>query len=176
MCPGKIHTPPHICMDNTIYFLSVHTYRGISVLASVARKDVLRRTIMREFAIGKYCIYAYVILDNHYHLLFKSAKGSNLPVLMRRIHGTLSFLWNKEDVMCGRKCFQSYFETIIRDKESFYLHLNYIHNNPVKHGYCNGIEAYAHSSIHSYMRFKGAEWITDCISRYPVRDYSPSGE
>lgn len=45
-----------------------------------------------------------------------------------------------------------YWEHLIRDDLDLQTHVDYIHHNPVKHGYVAQASAWPHSSIHRYIR------------------------
>jgi putative transposase len=44
-----------------------------------------------------------------------------------------------------------YWEHLIRDEYDYYKHVDYIHYNPVKHGYTKRPADWPHSSIHRYI-------------------------
>jgi putative transposase len=56
-----------------------------------------------------------------------------------------------------------YWEHTIRDEDDFARHVDYIHFNPVKHGYVEGPAAWPYSSFHRMVRlgFYPAEWAND---------------
>jgi len=41
---------------------------------------------------------------------------------------------------------------MIRDEEDFSRHVNYIHLNPVRHGWVTRVRDWPHSSFHAYVR------------------------
>jgi putative transposase len=45
-----------------------------------------------------------------------------------------------------------FWDHAIRDERDYLNHLDYIHYNPVKHGYATGPEDYPHSSYLEYVR------------------------
>ena len=45
-----------------------------------------------------------------------------------------------------------YWEHLIRDERDYRHHMDYIHYNPVKHGYVQQATAWPYSSIHRYKR------------------------
>ena len=51
---------------------------------------------------------------------------------------------------------------------------NYIHNNPVKHGYVEKWQHWPFSSAAWYLEHKGREWVLDLWREYPVLDYGKS--
>ncbi len=68
-----------------------------------------------------------------------------------------------------------YLDRVIRDERDYYRHLNYIHQNPVKHGYTTKIDDYGFSSIHQFIKEKGKGWVIGCFESYPVVDFEPEG-
>ncbi|MEH2373868.1 MAG: hypothetical protein V7K15_12515 [Nostoc sp.] len=49
--------------------------------------------------------------------------------------------------------------------------MNYIHYNPVKHGWVKSPYNWAESSVHWYLENYGRDWLRSCWIEYPVRDY-----
>jgi putative transposase len=45
-----------------------------------------------------------------------------------------------------------YWEHTITDTRDLQLHIDYIHYNPVKHGYVDSVTDWAHSSFHHYVQ------------------------
>lgn len=169
------HQPLHIYQDDSYYFVSVHTFGDVPVLQESKRKNLLLKLITKEFKKYQYKLFAFIVLDNHYHLLFQSCRGLDLRDIFHQLHGSLSHLLNREDGTPGRKIFQNYWDYILRNEIDFYTHFNYIHNNPIKHGYLShpaDLPKYHSSSYNFWIKKKGAEWINQCWERYPIRDFS----
>lgn len=53
-----------------------------------------------------------------------------------------------------------FWEHCIRDEQDFVHHVDYIHYNPVKHGYVEKASQWEYSSIHQYIQkgFLDKEW------------------
>ncbi|OQX95065.1 hypothetical protein B6I21_07390 [candidate division KSB1 bacterium 4572_119] len=127
--------PRHYYLNDTVYFITAHVYKKHSYLDSENNKQVLLDTLNNVLDESRYKLYCWVILKDHYHFLFKTRIGEKLPGLMKQIHKLVSIQINDLDEKKRRKVFQNYWDCCIRDKKDFYLHFNYIHQNPVKHGY-----------------------------------------
>jgi putative transposase len=56
------------------------------------------------------------------------------------------------------------------------MRFNYIHNNPVKHGYVNEMGDWDYSSYQYYLEKYGKEWMADVLAQYPVIDFTDSGD
>jgi putative transposase len=108
--------------------------------ASVIGKSHERMTAC-ENAILEICeqhstaLYAWCILPNHYHLLIKTDRLKELRKEIGRFHGRSSFNWNGEDQRRGRQVWHNCFDREIKSHGHYWASVNYIHHNPVKHGY-----------------------------------------
>ena len=166
------HHPPHIFLDDTWYMVTAATFQHSPLLHPDGHKQLLRdklRILTGEFGMK---LKAWVILDNHYHLLVKSQVGERLPDFFQRFHGRISYEINQRDDMHRRQVWHNYWDTCIRDEAGFWTRFNYIHNNPVKHGYVSRMEDWPYSSYRYYLRSKGADWLADAFRRYPIIDYT----
>jgi Transposase and inactivated derivatives len=45
-----------------------------------------------------------------------------------------------------------YWEHVIRDERDYHRHLDYIHFNPVKHGYVRAVKDWPYSSFHRWVK------------------------
>jgi REP element-mobilizing transposase RayT len=141
-------------------------------------------------------LYAWVLLANHYHLLLKTG---SLPIykFIKRLHGESAVRLSKLDDAPGRKVWYQYWDRFPRNKRDFWAYFNYIHINPMKHGYVRVLPddvlvvegrcaqivperaldvhrclaQYPHSSYHYYRRVYGEAFLTDAWMRYPIPDY-----
>jgi len=165
------HHPPHVYLDDTWYMFTASVYRGHRLLQPRSHKELVRdqlKALVDEF---KFTLAAWVILDNHYHILIRSHAGTHLPQIVRRLHGRTSHDLNELDGAHGRQVWHNYWDTCIRGEIDFWTRFNYIHNNPVKHGYVRRFEEWIFSSYRYYLETKGQDWLNDCWERYPVIDY-----
>ena len=172
MIPKKYHQPHHLYLDDTDYFLTACIYGRYCLLKPPSRKMYLYERIRSVFADFDYKFYGWTILDEHYHILFKTRLGKKLGVVMRNIHGNVSHYFNELDNKRGRRVWQSYWDHCIRDKNDFYKHLNYIHQNCIKHGLAKHMEDYPFSSFHYWAARKGRKWIYDCFESFPIVDFT----
>ena len=119
-------------------------------------KRILERTKGRY----SYILHAYVLLDNHYHLLIETPYG-NLGRIMQNINTSYTVFINRRYRRAGH-LFQGRYKAYIIDKESYLLELGrYIHLNPVRAGIVKRPEHYPWSSYRDYISVAGKEKITD---------------
>ncbi len=59
-----------------------------------------------------------------------------------------------------------FWEHLIRDDGDFNRHVDYIHWNPVKHGWVKSVAEWPHSSFHDYVRrgLYPADWCSENIA------------
>ena len=80
---------------------------------------------------GKCSIYAWVLMDNHVHLLFKSG-GIGISAVMRKQLTWYAQYFNHRHNRTGH-LFQNRYKSILCDEENYLLALiRYIHLNPVR--------------------------------------------
>jgi len=202
----EFHHPIHKFEDNALYFLSARIYKSQPILKSDEKKELFLDSLKAGFLEVGYELFAWVILDDHYHIEFEAKEAKKLSGLINpdfaiaksarradrlnparrgnpkqisnanfginHIHGKFSYLFNKMDKSRGRKVFQNYWDTCIREEKDLWTRFNYIHHNPVKHGYCDRMEGYRFSSFARYLNEKGREWLDDCFMSYPVVDFT----
>jgi len=169
------HRPPHIYRNEQYYFVTAGTFRRIAYVHDASRKKLLKELIFKSLSRYQYLLDAWVILDNHYHLLFKSALGKYLPEAIATIHGKSAIEINKIDKSPGRQIWFQYWDYCIRNEEDYWRHFNYIHYNPIKHSYVTGTENlcnFPFSSFGAWVERRGEEWISDCSRRYPIIDFT----
>ena len=109
-------------------------------------------------------IFAYVLMDNHYHLLVKS-RQANLKKAMQWFGTTYTQRFNRRHYRSGH-LFQGRYKSIIVQNDAYLLQLSYyIHRNPVRAGIVKRLADYRWSSyrVYAYGR-KTPEWLsTDLI-------------
>lgn len=171
--------PPHIFLDDTYYFIAARTINSIGFFNTHKKKRILVKVIRKALETFKYSCYAWVILDNHYHLLIKTSKGSDLSKFIKAIHAESAVLLNKLEKRKGRKIWWNYWDKCIRDERDFWKHFNYIHHNPVKHGVTkdqNLVCDYSFCSYRQWSRKESQEWLDLIFEQYPIVDFTVQGD
>ncbi len=105
-------------------------------------------------------LHAYVLMDNHYHLLVETPVG-DLSRAIRHLNGVYTQYVNRRYRRVGH-LFQGRYKAILIDKDSYLIELSrYIHLNPwrVRNG-AREPQRYAWSSLRAYTgREKAPEWL-----------------
>ncbi|MDD4600545.1 hypothetical protein SDC9_13785 [bioreactor metagenome] len=97
-----------------------------------------------------YSLYAYVLMDNHVHLLI-SVMEDPLSKIMQGVQQSYTQYFNNRYSHLGH-IFQQRYKAILCNNDSYLITLmRYIHQNPVRAGISNGLD-YHWSSHKAYLR------------------------
>jgi len=168
--PSFTNRPKHILQDNCFYFITVRTIEGQWFLQAPKYKQILFKVIKTKTSKFGCKLVAYTILNNHYHLLLEVSDAKILPKFIKELNGTSSHDINTADNAIGRKIWWNYYSHIISDESDFFKHLNYIHQNPIKHQVSKSL-VYEFSSYSAWLKKKGKEYLDDVFVKYPIVDF-----
>ena len=105
------------------------------------RQDFLERLNRLLQETNTIC-YAWVLLDNHFHLLLQPQE-TKLAFLMRRLLTGYAVAFNLRHKRAGH-LFQNRYKSIVCDRDSYLLELiRYIHLNPLRAGVVNSLDLLA---------------------------------
>jgi putative transposase len=98
-------------------------------------------------------LIAYVILENHIHLLLYVKNSDSIPQFLRRFKSYTSRQIIKNLSSEDRHIWQrGTFDHVIRDDDDLWTHIDYIHYNPVKHEYIKSQRNWKWSSFKQYIK------------------------
>ncbi len=167
------HSPPHGKMGySNRYLVSAacyehHYYIGVSPeRMTECEKEIL--SVCQQFGSE---VYAWCVLPNHYHLLLKCEFIKQFCHEVGKFHGRSSRRWNKADNQFGRKVWYRCFDREMRSERHFLASLNYIHHNPVHHGYVEKWTDWPWSSASFFLEQIGREEAERIWREYPILDY-----
>jgi len=105
-----------------------------------------------------YKLYAYVLMNNHVHLLVEIGR-TPLSKVMQNILFRYTRYWNKRYRKVGH-LFQGRYKAFLCDKDAYLLELvRYVHLNPVRARLVKYPEGYPWSSHRAYLSGEGQGWI-----------------
>jgi len=139
----------------------------------IYRDDEDRRTFLglltRSMNIYSVKLHAYVLMDNHFHLLVETPLG-NLGEFMRHFNITYTARFNRRHKRCGN-LYQGRYKSILVEKEAYLSALSrYIHLNPIKvkklakntpQEQMEYLSQYAWSSLAGYLDQRKSEKMVD---------------
>jgi putative transposase len=143
------------------YFFTHVTHQRHPWLCDEIARTALRKAIIAVRQKYPFTMDAIVLLPDHLHCIWTLPDGDSDYVKRWRL---IKLMVTKDcrgklDIppKLGRSAFKRgegnlwqrrYWEHTIRDEDDFYQHCNYIHNNPVKHGWVENPTDWQFSSIH----------------------------
>ena len=118
-------------------------------------------------------IDAMVVLPNHLHCIWTLPPGEdNFSMRWRQIKTVFSKGLPPIEVRSASQIKQGergiwqrrFWEHAISHEEDYRRHVDYIHYNPVKHGYVPHVADWPYSSFHRFVRegIYAANWTNDC--------------
>jgi putative transposase len=121
----------------------------------------LRSVMQRVKQSHPFSIVAMVVLPEHLHTIWRMPHGdADYPMRWSLIKSNFSRQIAKgEQIHVSRLAKRErgiwqrrYWEHQIRDDADLARHVDYIHYNPVKHGWVTRVEDWQHSTFHEYVR------------------------
>ena len=141
-------------MSDVVYFITTNTHLRQPIFADAHHVEILRERMRKVQKYHPFKMRGYVFIPDHLHLLIYVPDGTDISKLMQSIKR--NFTRNYKDYYGldeSLKLWQrSFYDHVIRDERDYWNHLDYIHYNPVKHGYVKRPEDYPHSSFMDYVR------------------------
>jgi len=164
------HAPPHFADGENIYLLTASCFEHQALLVSDARRNEWLAALRACVADSGGDLRGWVVLPNHYHLVAQV----NLDVLaskIGRLHNGKSTQWNREDQTPGRKVWHRFADRRIRNERHYFASLNYVHANPVHHGWVEHADVWRWSSLAHYKQEVGAEALEVWAREYPIERF-----
>ncbi len=112
-------------------------------------KAYLLEQLQNAANMGGLDIFAYVIMDNHFHLAVRTNKEP-LSKIMHHLNSRFSRYYNREQGRTGH-VFESRYRAVLIENEKYLLTVvRYIHRNPIRAGLCATAADYEWSSDADY--------------------------
>jgi putative transposase len=167
------HSPPHQLLQGVRqYIVSAACYEHADIIGrSAKRMDEFANELLANCEAPKDELFAWCILPNHYHVVVQTAHIGKLLRDLGLMHGRTSHRWNGEELTRGRKVWHNAVEREMRSDRHLWASINYVHHNPVKHGYVQRWQDWPWNSAASFLDAVGPERAREIWLAYPVRNY-----
>lgn len=146
-------------VEGGVYFFTVNLLKRGENDLLVREIDSLKRAIRKVKRKYPFKIHAWVVLPDHMHFMIELPHGdSDFSTRIRLMKsffskGVIDFgsSNNSRHIRKEKSIWQRRFwEHLIRDERDFNHHLDYIHFNPVKHGYVSHPSDWLYSTYKRY--------------------------
>ena len=194
------HSPPHREGDTERYHLTAACYEHRPIIGATPERMGAFAQDLLALLTGLGCeALDWCVLPNHYHLLVKVSKHQpqvtrppeggtpNAGTLglgdirgctvlgviseLGLLHGRTSYRWNGEEQTRGRQVWCKAVDRGMRSESHYWTTMNYVHHNPVKHGYVARWQDWPYSSAIEYLAAVGKERAAEIWREYPLLDY-----
>ncbi len=132
------HAPLHKLSASGTYFVTAGTYLKKHHFRGSARLRVLHRGLLKVARDFDWQLEAWAVFSNHYHFVAHSPREENgaesLSQMLGLLHEKTAKWINRLDSTSGRQVWHNFWETRLTYEKSYLARLNYVHQNPVKHG------------------------------------------
>ena len=179
------HAPTHQLSARGAYFVTASTYLKAHYFRGADRLRVLHRgllTVARDYG---WQLEAWVLFSNHYHFVAHSppdaSDAASLSDMLSVLHVKTAGWINKLDRAPGRQVWFNFRESRLTYQKSYLARLNYVHQNPVKHGLVPVSNQYPWCSARWFERSVSAATVKSIyrfkIDRLPIADdFKPAPE
>ena len=166
------HRPPHRAGDKPRYHVTAACFEHRHYIGwNEDRMQSFCDTLLAVFKGRSALIHAWCVLPNHYHAIIETSDILGVLNDLGRMHGRLSFCWNGKENTRGRQVWCGASERYMRNDAHFWATLNYVHNNPVHHGYAGRWQDWPFSSAPEYLAEMGRTFAEKTWREYPILDY-----
>jgi REP-associated tyrosine transposase len=168
------HRPVHFYVADGCYFISAAILHHQPLMTSARRRDWFFACLSQITAELDTELVAWVILPNHYHAIVRVPQSHTIAELVRRLHGRSARQFNQEDGIQRRQVWYSYWDRCLWTEGDFWSRINYIHRNPVKHGYAATPEDWPHSSWQRFVDLDPESEASQGLQRFPAPRQLPN--
>ena len=144
-----------------IFFFTVVTHQRFPYFRDESAVELLEEAIRYVQERHPFTILAFVFLPDHLHMIWELPEDDcDYPTRWRLIKSYVSrkfpnrpLVTNQSRLSKGEQGIwqRRYWEHTCRDQQDLNHHLDYIHYNPVKHGYVNAPNLWNHSSFLNFV-------------------------
>ena len=166
-----LHSPPHFHGISGTYLITSACYEHRPIFEDLVDLSYLTDEMLHALMAAGIQPQAWVFLPAHYHFLAHVEDIGIISETLRLTHSRIATQINGRQQARWRKVWYRFSDRLIRDNRHYLATINYIHYNPVKHGYVDDADNWAWSSLHDYAEAQGKQWLSQTWKEYPIRDY-----
>jgi putative transposase len=170
-----------IRIPGATYFFTVVTHQRAAMFADPKNAELFHLAVSKVQLKHSFIVEASVILPDHIHVLWTLPEGdSDYSKRWRLIKETFTRSWFAVHSLEISQRYRStagapliwqkrFWEHLIRDERDFALHVDYIHFNPVKHGFAGAPKDWPHSTFREWVAMGSydLDWATDDAPKFP---------
>jgi putative transposase len=140
-------------VPGAVYFTTCVNLKRQPLFSKTENAALLMDTLSGVGEFHPHRLHAYVVLPDHFHLLIEplDCTISRITQSLRR-NFALNYKRHYRIQHNLTLAQHRFYDHVIRDQEEMNKHLDYIHYNPVKHGFIERPEKWPHSSYLDFVK------------------------
>ena len=147
---------PRIEFEGAVYHVTQRGSNREPVFILPEYKAYLLEQLQHAAALGGMDVFAYVIMDNHFHLAVRTHKKP-LSSIMHRVNSRFCRYYNRQRGRTG-PVYDGRYKAALIDNDNYLLAVvRYIHLNPVRAGLCESAAGYEWSSDACYRQVRSGD-------------------
>lgn len=166
-----LHAPPHFRGVSGEYLITAACYEHRHIFEQPDDLSWLADEVLNALTAANLLHPAWAFLPNHYHILLETEDLSIVSETLRLLHSRVATAINGRHRQRGRRVWYRFSDRLIRSERHHWATVNYIHFNPVKHGYADRMGDWPWSSVHDYLETLGQDKVAHVWKAHPVGDY-----
>ena len=105
------------------------------LFADPAKLTLLENALLHLAKQYQWQLEAWAVFANHYHFISRHTEESaSMNKFLKHLHADSARELNRLDDKAGRRVWFNFWDTKLTYERSYLARLNYVHQNPVKHG------------------------------------------
>jgi putative transposase len=137
------HAPPHRTLEKGTYMVTAATYEKRLHFTTPDRLDYLQNNLLDLATKYGWILQAWAIFANHYHFIAQSPDTpENLSTFISHLHVVMAKYVNTLEGFPNRRIWYQFWDSHITYQYSYLARLNYVMQNPVRHGVVEVAEEY----------------------------------
>jgi putative transposase len=141
------HAPIHRLNSDGIYIVTAATLHKEHLFRDPERLSLLERELLTLSKQYDWQLEAWAVFSNHYHFVARgNTESADLKTLLRHLHANSARELNRLDSATGRTVWFNFWDSKLTYERSYLARLNYVHQNPVGHGFVKVANQYYWSS------------------------------
>lgn len=137
---------PRVDLPSHTYALTCCLDRRRRLLAEADLADALIAVWVEARDRGDLVLHGYVVMPDHYHVLFTLTGASSVANVVRRAHSAFARPLRTRGFDGGRVWQRRFYDHVVRGEEDWRTELSYLHDNPVRAGLVEAAADYPWSS------------------------------
>jgi len=161
----------HFQQSRQLHFLTFSCYRRRPNLSTAQNRACFESALERVRQSYGLCVYAYVVMPEHVHLLLNEPERGHLAQVLQSLKQSVArtLALRATDSFWQARCY----DFNVWSERKFVEKLRYIHRNPVTRGLVDQPEDWPWSSFRHYLT--GADGVVEIESQWAARSREKLG-